>query len=51
MVDNCTYLADKCIYLDDQVDKCTSVAGNKAGSCVKTVLLYYTFNSEQLNSL
>ena len=31
MVGNCTYLVDKCAYLDDQVDKRASIAGNMGG--------------------
>lgn len=47
---NCTYLVDKCPYLDNQS---LSVLLQQAirVDYVKTFLLYYTFNSEQLNSL
>lgn len=51
MVGNCTYLVDKCPYLDNQS---VSVLLQQAimVDYVKTIfLLYYTFNSEQLNSL
>ena len=37
----CTYLVDKCPYLDDQVDKCTSVAGNKGGSCKDSFIILH----------
>lgn len=41
MVGYCTYLVDKCPYLDDQVDKCTSVAGNKGGSCKDSFIILH----------
>ena len=40
MVGNCTYQVDKCPYYD-QVDKCTSVAGNTGGSCKDSFIILH----------